>query len=91
MFCSDCLKQLEKTTGDEDNKFTCPTCRVRTSLEECDVVEYTSSSQWDALLEVAKQSAKLDRKRGGLDTSDEEEEEDLANNFIDDEQSEEAR
>lgn len=54
-------------------------------------MEYTSSSQWDALLEVANQSAKLDRKRGELDTSDEEEEEDLANNFIDDEQSEEAR
>lgn len=40
--------------------------------------------QWDALLEVANASAKLDKRRGELDTSDEEEEEDVANNFIDD-------
>lgn len=46
---------------------------------------YTSSTQWDALLEVAYASAKLDRKRGELDTSDEEAEEDAANNFIESE------
>jgi hypothetical protein len=56
-----------------------------------EVVEHTSETQWDALLEVAEASAKLDRRRGDLDTSDEEEEEAAANNFINDDQSEDAR
>ena len=37
-------------------------------------MEYLASEQWDALLEVAKQWAKIDRRRE-LETSDEEEEE----------------
>ena len=69
---------------DENNKFPCPSCRERTSLENSDIVEYTSSSQWDALLEVANQSAKLERRRGELDTSEEEQEEALASGFIND-------
>lgn len=56
-----------------------------------EVVEFTSATQWDALLEVAKKSAKLDRRRGDMDTSEEEEEEERVNGFIDDEESEEAR
>lgn len=46
---------------------------------------YTSSMQWDALLEVANASAKLDR-RGDVESSDETEE--AADDFIDDENDE---
>lgn len=65
--------------------FRCPTCREVTSLDDTETVMYTSSVQWDALLEVANASAKLDRRRGELDTSDEEAEEEAADNFIDEE------
>ena len=56
-----------------------------------EIVEYTSSTQWDALLEVANASAKLDRGRRQVETSDEEEEEEAENGFIHDTQSEDAR
>ncbi len=47
------------------------------------MVEYTAIEQWDALLSVATSWAKIDR-RGTMDTSDEEAEEE----FIDDETTE---
>ena len=50
-----------------------------TAKEDMEVVEYTASQQWDALLEVAKAWAKADRRRE-LESSDEEAEE----AFIDD-------
>lgn len=43
-----------------------------------DVIQFTASQQWDALLAVAKRWAKIDRRRE-LETSDEEEE-----NWLDD-------
>lgn len=46
-------------------------------------MQYTASQQWDALLEVARSWAKMDRRREA-ETSEEEAEEE----FIDDEQPE---
>lgn len=57
-----------------------------TNIDDAEIVEMTSSAQWDALLEIANESAKLDRRRGELDTSDEEAEEEAANNFIEDDE-----
>ena len=48
--------------------------------DELEPVDYTASEQWDALLDIAKQWAKIDRRRE-LESTDEEEEE----QFIDDE------
>lgn len=57
----------------------CPTCRTEAARDDLEVVEYTATAQWDALLSVATSWAKIDR-RGSQDTSDEEAEEE----FIDD-------
>lgn len=77
VFCKRCTQQL--APGYEDN-VRCPECRREVPKEELEPVEYLASEQWDALLEVAKQWAKIDRRRE-LESSDEEEEE----QFIDDE------
>ncbi|KAI0340762.1 hypothetical protein BDW22DRAFT_346726 [Trametopsis cervina] len=91
VFCADCISQVASTTTDEDDStFPCPTCRTRTRMDDTEVIEYTAAMQWDALLEVAKASAKLDRRRGELDTSEEEAEEYARETFIDDEESEDA-
>ncbi|KAL7282639.1 hypothetical protein ACG7TL_004112 [Trametes sanguinea] len=54
-----------------------------TAVEEAEPVEFTASEQWDALLDVAKQWAKMDVRREE-DTTEEED----AEEFIDDEQEE---
>lgn len=77
IFCKGCTQKL--ASGFEDT-VRCPECRREVPKEEIEPVEYTASEQWDALLEVAKKWAKIDR-RGELETSDEEQEE----QFIDDE------
>lgn len=76
-FCKECTQRL--APGYEDF-VTCPTCRNQVPKNEMEVVEFTASQQWDALLEVAKQWAKIDRRRE-LETSDEE----GGDQFIDDE------
>jgi hypothetical protein len=58
----------------------CPSCRKEIKKEDMESVDYTASQQWDALLEVAKAWARIDRRRE-LESSDEEAEE----QFIDDE------
>ncbi|OBZ70189.1 hypothetical protein A0H81_09699 [Grifola frondosa] len=74
-FCADCTRQLSP----DSEKIKCPQCRTECSREDIEVVEYTASQQWDALLDVAKNWAKVDHRREE-DTSDEEAEEE----FIDD-------
>lgn len=88
VFCNDCIHQVASTTQDEEDTFPCPSCREQTSLDDAETVAYTSAMQWDALLEVAYASAKLDQRRGDLDTSDEEAEEEARDNFIEDENEE---
>ncbi|KAI0701189.1 hypothetical protein BC835DRAFT_267721 [Cytidiella melzeri] len=93
VFCTECIQQYIAARSHEDEggkAVPCPSCREMANIKDMEVVEYTSATQWDALLEVANAAAKSDRRRGELDTSDEEEEEAAANTFIDDEQSEHA-
>ncbi|PIL37436.1 hypothetical protein GSI_01130 [Ganoderma sinense ZZ0214-1] len=81
MFCNDCLSQLRPIPGgDRDTEsISCPQCRELCQRDELELVEYTASEQWDALLEVAKQWARMDTRREA-DTSEEEDEEE----FLDD-------
>lgn len=80
IFCNDCLRNL----GLEKSCIVCPTCRQECETEDFQPVPFSAREQWDKLLLVVKDFASLDNKRGGVDTTDEEVEEDLANNFIQD-------
>ena len=81
MLCNDCLSKLRPVAeGDRDiESIRCPQCRELCQRDEPELVEYTASEQWDALLDVAKKWARMDTRREA-DTSEEEEEEE----FIDD-------
>lgn len=68
---------LEAEQGEEVTK--CPQCREQTPRAEVQLVHYTATQQWDELLEIAQQWAKMDRRRAD-ETSEEEDEEE----FIDD-------
>ncbi|OSD04523.1 hypothetical protein PYCCODRAFT_1433394 [Trametes coccinea BRFM310] len=81
-FCNSCVRQLVPEPDDHDS-IRCPTCRSVCLREEAEPVEFTASEQWDALLDVAKQWAKMDVRREE-DTTEEED----AEEFIDDEQDE---
>ncbi|KAJ3551870.1 hypothetical protein NM688_g4459 [Phlebia brevispora] len=74
-FCEDCTTKI---AGDSEI-VRCPSCRKETPRDELEVVQYTATTQWDALLSVATRWAKMDRGRGE-DTSDEE----ASEVFIDD-------
>ena len=52
-------------------------------MESLEQVEITATQQWDELLELAQQFAAMEVQLGP-DTSEEEEEENLRENFIDD-------
>jgi hypothetical protein len=56
----------------------CPQCREETPRDEVELVHYTPNQQWDELLEVAEEWAKMDRRRAD-DTSEEEDEEEFIN------------
>ncbi|KAI0065904.1 hypothetical protein BV25DRAFT_1850432 [Artomyces pyxidatus] len=76
VFCEDCLARLEQ--------LVCPTCREKFERDDVEGVQYTAEEQWDQLLDVAQQFAKMD-KNAEPDTSEEEAEEAAAKNFINDE------
>lgn len=75
-FCGSCVSKV--SPGSE--AITCPQCRKLCRRDEIEIVQFTASQQWDALLEIAKVWAKVDLLRQE-DTSEEEAEE----QFIDDE------
>ncbi|KAI0941273.1 hypothetical protein AcV7_002888 [Taiwanofungus camphoratus] len=77
-FCKSCISKI--SPGSES--LTCPQCRATCPRDEIEVVQLTALQQWDALLDVAKAWARMDRRREE-DTSEEEAEEE----FIDDERS----
>ncbi|KAI0751106.1 hypothetical protein C8Q80DRAFT_1155544 [Daedaleopsis nitida] len=82
--CNDCVKKLKPEAdgyADDVDSISCPVCRVVCRRDELEPLELTPSAQWDALLEVAKQWAKMDVRREE-DTTEEEAEED----FIESEQ-----
>jgi hypothetical protein len=65
----------------------CPQCRRLSDIDNFEPVEFTATQQWDQLLEIAQQFAAMEGQLGP-DTSEEEEEENLRENFIDDGDSE---
>lgn len=78
IFCDVCLSKL---SGGED--INCPQCRRPSDMESLEQVEITATQQWDELLELAQQFAAMEVQLGP-DTSEEEEEENLRENFLDD-------
>lgn len=78
IFCNSCLSKLG---GGKD--INCPQCRRPSDIEDLEQVEVTATQQWDQLLELAQQFAAMEGQLGP-DTSEEEEEEKLRENFIDD-------
>ena len=78
IFCNSCLSKLG---GGKD--INCPQCRRPSDIEDLEQVEVTATQQWDQLLELAQQFAAMEGQLGP-DTSEEEEEENLRENFIDD-------
>ena len=82
MLCNNCLNKVQwENDEDEDRVKKCPECRKTFALEDVETIQYTASSQWDVLLNIAARFAKMDH-RGTQDTSDEE----ASDRFIDDEQ-----
>jgi hypothetical protein len=73
------------SNGGED--ISCPQCRRPSNIEDFVYVGFTATQQWDQLLEIAGQFAAIEGLLGP-DTSEEEEEEKLWENFIDDGDSE---
>ena len=61
---------------------SCPQCRRLSDVGTFEPVEFTATQQWDQLLEIAQQFAAMEWEFGP-DTSEEEEEENLRENFID--------
>ncbi|KAN0131380.1 hypothetical protein V8E53_010757 [Lactarius tabidus] len=84
VFCESCLSKI----GNGET-ISCPQCRKECNVESLEVVEFTATQQWDQLLEIARQFAAME-DRLGPDTSDEEEEEKLRDNFINDDDEVEA-
>ena len=77
MLCNDCANKLPPIPGDpQSESISCPQCRKVCRRDELELVEYTAPGQWDALLDVAKQWARMDTRRE-VDTSEEEDEEDF--------------
>lgn len=74
IFCTSCLSQLDRQV--------CPSCREPFEAEDVERVSHTATEQWDSLLEVAQDWARLDR-HGANSEPEETEEEELP--FIDDE------
>ena len=77
IFCDVCLSKL---SGGED--INCPQCRRPSDIESLEQIEMTATQQWDKLLELAQQFVAMEGQLGP-DTSEEEEEENLRENFID--------
>ena len=60
----------------------CPTCRTECEKDDFQPIRFSAREQWDKLVGVVSTFASIDTRRGELDTSDEEVEEEAAANFI---------
>ncbi|KAI0638506.1 hypothetical protein C8Q77DRAFT_1154138 [Trametes polyzona] len=78
-FCDECVRQIQPEPDAETESIRCPQCRGLCPKDEMEVVEFTASEQWDALLDVAKRWAKMDVRREQATTEEED-----AEDFIDD-------
>jgi len=86
IICNNCLPQIckvdwskrstdsEGEQGEEVAK--CPECRHEGPRKDVESVRYTATQQWDELLQIGQDWAKMDRSRAD-ETSEEEAEEDF--------------
>jgi len=86
LVCNDCLHGIckvnwkERSEGEQGKEvMVCPQCRDEAPRDDLELIQYTPTQQWDALLEVAGEWANLDRRRPSVGTSDEEDEEEFIN------------
>ena len=73
------MKKVAASGDIESGVVRCLICRKEADSDDLEIVQHTATTQWDALLEVAADWAKIDNRRE-QDTSEEEAEE----GFIDD-------
>jgi len=86
LICNNCLPAICKvdwhirssdSEGEQGEEVTkCPQCRQQSPRKEVELVHYTATEQWDCMLEVVQDWAKVDRRRAN-ETSEEEDEEDF--------------
>jgi hypothetical protein len=88
LICNGCLPGICKVNwhirsddsegeGEQGQEVTkCPQCREESPRKDVQLVHYTATEQWDHLLEVVKDWAKIDHRRVD-ETSEEEDEEDF--------------
>ncbi|KAF9247351.1 hypothetical protein BU15DRAFT_58188 [Melanogaster broomeanus] len=62
--CTECFERLGNGTGDPLNCITdvvqCPHCREICPREECEIITQTAVQQWDSLLEISQEWARMD-------------------------------
>jgi len=87
IFCDDCLQNLAL----EKISVVCPTCRTECEKDDFQPIRFSAREQWDKLVAVVSAFASIDTRRGELDTTDEEVEEEAAANFIVDDDESESR
>jgi len=84
LVCNNCLPQVckvdwdskERSEGERGEEVTkCPQCRQIAPRDELEIVHRTANQQWDELLELAEEWAKMDRQRRAAETDEEDEEE----------------
>ncbi|KAI0371544.1 hypothetical protein BV20DRAFT_1051563 [Pilatotrama ljubarskyi] len=80
ILCEDCtLKLLPDPHKRKEELIRCPQCRMQCPRDETETIRFTAVERWDALLDVAKQWARMDTRRHD-DTTEEED----AESFLDD-------
>ncbi|KAI0035675.1 hypothetical protein K488DRAFT_82861 [Vararia minispora EC-137] len=87
ILCNNCVSKLPDMDTGAGPAIACPSCREKCTREDLDSVEHTAQDQWDKLLDIANEFGEIDQRRVHMDTSDEEEEERLRENFINDQTS----
>jgi hypothetical protein len=79
LICHVCLPNISRADTRDTEALRCPECRLDTPREELELIDMTETHRWDRLTTVAQAWMAFDR-RGELETSEEEDEE----NFITD-------
>jgi len=78
--CNECFERLGDGTGNPPDCITasvqCPHCREICPREECEIITHTAVQQWDSLLEISSEWARMDTGETDVEEEDEGEEDD---------------
>ncbi|KAF8842700.1 hypothetical protein BDN67DRAFT_1067491 [Paxillus ammoniavirescens] len=78
--CSECFERLGDGTGNPPDCTTalvqCPHCREICPREECEIITHTAVQQWDSLLEISSEWARMDTSEMDVEEEDEGEDDD---------------